>query len=263
MAFFEIEYHSAVLEMERRVNVIYPDADAVAPGQIADTDIPVLYLLHGMGGNENSWRKRTNIERLLRHTNLIVIMPSTDLAWYTNTAYGLKYYDAIAKELPEVMHRFFPNMSRKREKTFIVGLSMGGYGAYKIALTTDRFSYAGSFSGAIGLGLDDVDIEELPDGTLNYWQGVFGDLKAADVKQHFLTTMAKKSDKKTKFYAWCGEQDFLYQANEVAVKQLRECGLDITYHHNSGKHEWYYWEKQLEEFLKWLPIDFEVEERLS
>ena len=61
MAFFEIEYHSAVLEMERRVNVIYPDADAVAPDQVADTDIPVLYLLHCMGGNENSWRKRTNI----------------------------------------------------------------------------------------------------------------------------------------------------------------------------------------------------------
>ena len=45
MAFFEIEYHSAVLEMERRVNVIYPDADAVAPSQVADTDITVLYLL--------------------------------------------------------------------------------------------------------------------------------------------------------------------------------------------------------------------------
>lgn len=49
MAFFEIEYHSAVLEMERRVNVIYPDADTVAPSQVVDTDIPVLYLLHGMG----------------------------------------------------------------------------------------------------------------------------------------------------------------------------------------------------------------------
>ena len=44
MAFFEIEYHSTVLEMERRVNVIYPDADAVAPNQVTDTDIPVLYL---------------------------------------------------------------------------------------------------------------------------------------------------------------------------------------------------------------------------
>ena len=54
MAFFEIEYHSTVLEMERRVNVIYPDVDAVEPSRMTDTDIPVLYLLHGMGGNENS-----------------------------------------------------------------------------------------------------------------------------------------------------------------------------------------------------------------
>ena len=133
MAFLEIEYNSKVLEMERHVNVIYPDASEIDPALVEDKDIPVLYLLHGMGGNENSWRKRTNIERLLRHTNLIVVMPSTDLAWYTNTNYGYRYYDAIVKELPEVLQRFFPNMSRKREKTFIAGLSMGGYGAYKIA----------------------------------------------------------------------------------------------------------------------------------
>ena len=99
MAFLEIEYNSKVLEMERHINVIYPDVCEISPDQVDDEDIPVLYLLHGMGGNENSWRKRTNIERLLRHTNLIVVMPSTDLAWYTNTTYGHRYYDAIAKEL--------------------------------------------------------------------------------------------------------------------------------------------------------------------
>ncbi|HGH7815262.1 TPA: esterase family protein, partial [Streptococcus agalactiae] len=95
MAFFNIEYHSKVLGTERQVNVIYPDAFEMSDDKIDDCDIPVLYLLHGMGGNENSWQKRTNIERLLRHTNLIVVMPSTDLAWYTNTKYGLDYFDAI------------------------------------------------------------------------------------------------------------------------------------------------------------------------
>ena len=54
-------------------------------------------------------------------------MPSTDLAWYTNTAYGLDYYDMIAKELPQILQRFFPNMTKKREKTFIAGLSMGAH----------------------------------------------------------------------------------------------------------------------------------------
>ena len=154
MAFFKIEYNSKVLGMERQVNVIYPDASELTAAEVDDNDIPVLYLLHGMGGNENSWQKRTNIERLLRHTNLIVVMPSTDLGWYTNTASGLPYYDAIAIELPRVLKRFFPNMTNKREKTFIAGLSMGGYGAYKIALSTDKFSHAASFSGALAMGMD-------------------------------------------------------------------------------------------------------------
>ena len=128
MALMQIEYRSDVLDMERRVNVIYPDASNVTAQEATSHDIPVLYLLHGMGGNENSWLKRTAIERLVRHTNLMIVMPSTDLGWYTNTTYGMAYYDSIAIELPQVLKRFFPNMTTKREKTFIAGLSMGGYG---------------------------------------------------------------------------------------------------------------------------------------
>ena len=123
MAFFQIEYSSDVLGQYRQVDVIYPDRDQIAERE-SDTDIPVLYLLHGMGGNHNSWAFRTNIQRLLRKTNLIVIMPNSENGWYTNTNYGVKYYDAIAKELPQVMQRFFPSMTKKREKTFIAGLAM-------------------------------------------------------------------------------------------------------------------------------------------
>ena len=46
MTFFEIQFHSTVLEMERRVNVIYPNADAVEPAQLTATDNRVLYLSH-------------------------------------------------------------------------------------------------------------------------------------------------------------------------------------------------------------------------
>ncbi|MGT2929882.1 alpha/beta hydrolase [Streptococcus dentasini] len=261
MASFQIEYHSKVLGYERQVNVIYPDAFKIAQEAVDDTDIPILYLLHGMGGNHNSWQKRTSIERLLRHTNLIVVMPSTDLAWYTNTAYGLKYFDAIAKELPQVMRRFFPNMTDKREKTYIAGLSMGGYGAYKLALLTNNFGYAGSFSGA--LQFDMGNLRDSLEEDVSYWQGIFGDLSSSDIERHYLTTMVAQHDMKTKFYAWCGEQDYLYPANEKAVADFKELGLDITYRTASGRHEWYYWEKQLEAFLEWLPLDYVKEERLS
>ena len=77
MAFFQIEYSSDVLGQYRQVDVIYPDRDQIAERE-SDTDIPVLYLLHGMGGNHNSWAFRTNIQRLLRKTNLIVIMPNSE-----------------------------------------------------------------------------------------------------------------------------------------------------------------------------------------
>ena len=89
MAVMKIEYYSEVLGMEWGVNVLYPDASRVTEPN--SKDIPVLYLLHGMSGNHNSWLKRTNVERLLRGTNLIVVMPNTNPGWYTATQYGSNY----------------------------------------------------------------------------------------------------------------------------------------------------------------------------
>lgn len=259
MAFFQIEYSSQVLGLYRQVNVLYPDADQIAEKDRDDKDIPVLYLLHGMGGNHNSWCSRTNIERLVRHTNLIVVMPDGDNGFYTNTTYGVRYFDAIATELPQVLKRFFPNMTQKREKTFIAGLSMGGYGAFKLAMLTNQYAYAASFSGALSFDFATEDV------TTNkaYWEGLFGQLTDFKKSDNNLKKAVKKADKKTKYYAWCGYEDFLYQANEQAIAEFKKLGLEVDYRNNHGKHEWYYWEKQVEVFLEMLPIDYVKEERLS
>ena len=68
----QIEYYSEALAMEWGINVLYPDGSRVKNPD--DQDIPVLYLLHGMNGNQYSWLKRTNVERILRSTNLIVVL---------------------------------------------------------------------------------------------------------------------------------------------------------------------------------------------
>ena len=83
MAVMQIEYYSEALAMEWGINVLYPDASRVKYPD--DQDIPVLYLLHGMNGNQYSWLKRTNVERILRSTNLIVVLPNTNNGWYTDT----------------------------------------------------------------------------------------------------------------------------------------------------------------------------------
>ncbi|MDN5467826.1 MAG: esterase family protein, partial [Lactococcus raffinolactis] len=244
MALLKIDYYSEILGMVRTVNVLYPEPRKNPDKDVPTTDIPVLYLLHGMSGNQDSWLNRSGIERIVRSTNLAVVMPSTDLAWYTNTTYGARYYDAIVTELPQVLQNFLPNLSTKREKNFIAGLSMGGYGAFKIALASNKFSYAASLSGAISF--EKVAREEI--GNLAYWQGIFGDLDKFDESVNSVQKLASDftktfGDEKPKLYAWCGHQDFLYPANNFAVQDLKNKDFDIIYETADGTHEWYYWTK--------------------
>ena len=81
MALLKIDYYSEILGMVRTVNVLYPEPRKNPDKDVPTTDIPVLYLLHGMSGNQDSWLNRSGIERIVRSTNLAVVMPSTDLAW--------------------------------------------------------------------------------------------------------------------------------------------------------------------------------------
>ena len=61
------------------------------------------------------------MERILRNTNLIVVLPNTNNGFYTDTQYGYNYYTAIAEELPATLSRFFPNMTKKRGEDLYCG----------------------------------------------------------------------------------------------------------------------------------------------
>ncbi|GAB2028108.1 alpha/beta hydrolase [Lactovum odontotermitis] len=252
MAILKIEYYSEVLGMNRPVNVIYPEASKVE--NYTGKDIPILYLLHGMSGNENSWLIRAGIDRLIRHTNVAVVMPSTDLGWYTKTKYGMDYFEATAHELPRVIHEFFPNLSEKREKTFIAGLSMGGYGAVKLGLATNKFSYVASLSGALKLP---GHVTENPE----YWQGIFGSEEEFKTSDDNLSNLIQHSDERPKIYAWCGAQDELYAGSNVFIEELKTLGYDVTYETSDGIHDWYYWTQKIDTVLEWLPIGYVREER--
>ncbi|SJZ49579.1 putative tributyrin esterase [Pilibacter termitis] len=265
MEFLEINYYSETLHMEQSMNIILPEKSDRNPDWTVESlqDLPALYLLHGMSGNHSMWARRTNIERIIRMTKIAVIMPSTDLAWYTNTTYDLHYFDALAKELPNKIQQLFPQISTKPEKNFVCGMSMGGYGAWKLALGTTQFSYAASLSGALVFGND----EPFPFGPKEYWQGIFGDLKQIHGSENDLFTLAEKRKQSStpipKLFSWCGRQDFLFDNNNQAVEKMQALNYDVEYQINDGTHEWYYWEKYLENVLEWLPIDFVREERLS
>ena len=151
MALLHVNYFSEALGVQTPVEVILPEVkQGIGVDAAGEAELPkVLYLLHGYSDDQTIWQRRTSVERYAAAHNLAIIMPGVNHSFYCNEYYGERYWDFVSQELPAVMHRFF-RLSDKPEDTFVAGLSMGGYGAMKLALNfPERFGAAASFSGAV------------------------------------------------------------------------------------------------------------------
>lgn len=256
MAFLQANVYSNELGMEVMVNVILPQQTKKAIGKETEgavTDIPVLYLLHGMNGNHSVWERRTSIERYVSDLGLAVIMPSTDLGFYTDTTYDMNYWTFISEELPKICHELFPQLSTKREKTFAAGLSMGGYGAIKLGLRKpEKFAAVASLSGALAIAESADSFLEIRGK--NYWEGIFGPLDKIKGSENDLIHLIKKADKKQapRFFITCGTEDGLYEASVYATEQMKKRRLDVTFEEGPGAHDWDFWDKWIQRVLVWI-----------
>lgn len=240
MAFFEVHFFSDVLQVESTVNVILPER---RKAEAAGGTTKVLYLLHGYSDDHTTWVRNTSIERYADEHNLAVIMPAVNHSFYTNELHGERYWDYIVEELPAEMHHFF-HLSDKPEDTFVAGLSMGGYGAMKLALTyPERFAAAASFSGG-------VDIAGLKDERLCR---VFGDLDKLPGSANDLFHLMKRKPKHApKLYVSCGTADFLYGQHQKFVPALKKNGWDVTaYEKPNAVYEWGFWDEEISKFIPW------------
>src|SRR3954462_3005000 len=145
MAFATINYFSRSLGKASSFNVVFPDDPAI-PRPWA-----VFSLLHGLSDDHTIWMRRTSIERYVGGLPLGVVMPDGGRGWYTNSADGQSpYEDDLVKDVVGLVDRTFP-VKAERAGRAIGGLSMGGYGAVKVALKHhEKFASANSHSGALG-----------------------------------------------------------------------------------------------------------------
>lgn len=224
-------------------------------GQAGAHKHPTLYLLHGLSDDHTIWLRRTSIERYVAPLGLAVVMPEVGRSFYTDMAAGGKYWTFISEELPEIAQSFF-NLSDRREENFAAGLSMGGYGAFKLGLAKpDQFCAAASLSGA-------VDLESLlalaQPNEEKEWRNVFGDLDKVPGSTNDLFFLARKLAEsgrlQPKLFQWCGTEDFLYKGNIRFRDYARELNLDLTYEEGPGDHQWLYWDQQIQRVLEWLPF---------
>ena len=248
MALIELNVYSEALGMQTQVLVIMPQKSTL--GQIGitakaeDAAYKCLYLLHGLSDDQTIWLRRTSIERYASEYGICVVMPRADRSFYCDTAYGASYYTYIAKELPMRMQEFF-HVSGKREDNFIAGLSMGGYGALKIALRENQTFCAGA-------GLSPVaDLQaSCFDDLLRV---IFGSDRVPEQDDLLcLAEQQKNASQKPRLYMAVGKEDFLYDCCQTLRRKL-ENNYDFTYYEEDNiGHSWVFWDAQIIEVLKWM-----------
>jgi len=282
MAHLHVDFFSQTLQVGSSLEVIMPEEASGAIGleTTSSSEPPVLYLLHGLSDDHTIWMRRTSIERYAAEYGLAVVMPGVGRSWYTDMASGPAYWQYVSEEVPRFVERTF-RVGTGRAKTFVAGLSMGGYGAMKMAfLQPGRFAAAASFSGAVDMRERVAEVRarteaaaEQPLGNdeifrIRDTQFVFGDppVVAGTDNDTFLLAErvagsrvagspaagSRETPHSPELYIACGTEDFLYEHNERFHRHLTELGLEHTYITEPGTHEWGFWDRHVAAYLGWL-----------
>ncbi len=240
----KVWYHSPALGMDRRLTVYTP-----AGYEKGDKSYPVFYLLHGMGGDENSWSELGRAAQILdnliasgKAEPMIVVMPNGNVAQEAapgESSAGLNPPDIrLPKTMDGTFETVFPEIVSFVDSTYrtkadkshraIAGLSMGGFHSMNISREyPDMFDYVGLFSAAI-VPRDGVKSPIYED---------------ADSK---LKTQFDKSP--ALYWIGIGNTDFLYDANRKYLKMLDEKSYPHVYYETPEGHVWKNWRIYLSEF---------------
>lgn len=243
-----IWYDSPALGLERRMTVYTP-----AGYETSGKRYPVLYLLHGMGGDEEAWislgRTAQILDNLIAQGKakpMIVVMPNGNASQEAAPGESSRGMVPPTMQLPKTMEgsyeQAFPEIVKFIDKNYrtiksksgraIAGLSMGGFHSLHISKQyPDMFNYIGLFSAAI-----------MPNKEVSspIYENMEGKLKVQFDKNPTLYWIA------------IGKTDFLYKANEEYRKLLDEKGYKYTYYESDEGHIWKNWRIYLTEFVPML-----------
>lgn len=238
-------YHSDLLGTDRRLTVYTP-----AGYETSGRNYPVLYLLHGMGGDENAWSELGRATQILdnliasgKARPMIVVMPNGNVdmpAAPGESHLGLTRPDpnlprsmegTFEKSFPEIVNFIDANYRTRRDRASraVAGLSMGGFHSMHISKDyPDMFGYVGLFSAATNpLNTDYVPLYA-------GWEDKLGSL--ADNPPML-------------YYIAIGKDDFLYDANTSLRSLLDSKGIKYDYVESDGGHIWRNWRRYLADFV--------------
>lgn len=207
----------------------------------ADTRYPVLYLLHGHGGNQNSWGGIVPLDVIADDYGMIIVTPDGRNSWYWDSPLKpqLHMESFIIEELipyVDANYRTIPERSQRA----ITGLSMGGHGAFWLACRHHAlFGNVGATSGG-------VDIVPFP----GKWSmdGLIGK-KADNLDAWVSHSVMSRTDSivpgRFNIIFDCGTEDFFYDVNCKLDSVLTSEGVEHIFLKSSGAHNGAYWSRSI------------------
>ncbi len=258
MAVVDVHAFSPILGMGVNLRAILPQRGllpAQAPVRRPDgSGAPVLFLLHGLSDDHAAWTRWTAIERYAAPYGLSVIMPNVHRSYFCDMQQGPAYWTFLTEELPVLIDDLFGLRPRPQE-TYVAGLSMGGYGAFKCALRLPhRFAAAASLSGALDVARFASE-PNIPPERQRDWALIFGDRPVAGSDDDLLALARRRAGAPPpcpRLYQWCGTSDFLYADNVRFRDAAQSLGLPLTYEEGPGDHDWSCWDRGIERVLRWM-----------
>lgn len=249
---------SEALEMTTGVTVILPGSAAGRKPR------PVCYLLHGLCGGNGDFAEMSRLPLYAMEHDAVFVMPEAARSFYSDMARGQKFFTYVADELPALVADAF-NVSTAREDTAVMGVSMGGYGALKCALSRpERYGKCAAFSSPclyLGEGIGSfrgpdgarLAVENLGEQLHRDFLAIYGDglelPPESDIPE--LARRAAARPDKPAFYAACGDKDGFLEENRRFAADMKALGFDFTYKESPGGHDWRFFDAALEKALRW------------
>ncbi|MBQ5326060.1 MAG: hypothetical protein J6K80_02540 [Oscillospiraceae bacterium] len=256
MAFITSNFYSAALGQEVDLEIYLPN-DYTNKTSISQPQA-VIYFLHGLSRSQKYFKELSATNRYARDNQLAVVYISAPQSWYSDMVHGMKYYTYITEELPKLLKSMY-GLEFPREKTFLAGLSMGGYGTWKIGLSRpDMFSAIAPMSAPCDMKTVAEMIKKRKaagadtSGFTSFFSAFGDDMNIKDEDDIFclLEKVSElPAEQQPRIRSMCGKQDELisiYKQNVKLDEFAKTLPLaDYKFWRWDGAHEYSFWDRAI------------------
>ena len=237
----DVTFHPSALGRDTRYRVILPTNLTPA------SKLPVVYLLHGGNGDFRDWSNHTEVAHFAE-LGLVLVMPDGDESWYTNSAERPqdRYEDYITQDLVADVENRFP-VAAGRAHRAVMGISMGGFGAVKLALRhPELYAFAGGLSAALDAPGRPFSVARI--GQYRHYRSIFGAVDSASRRDNdpFVLANAADAAKMPFFFLTCGDKEGLLVTNRNFARLLEQRHFSYEFHVAQGGHYWGQWNAGLD-----------------